>query len=132
MFGYKDVAEYYADASSAYRLKAVKTPLLCLNAMDDPFAPVSGIPMQLFSSCSNAMMVLTRQGTKNVRTSCGSGCFCLILFIIGTQMLLLFCSLLFSFFSCINMRYCYRTITIAASVLLLLLFLFYDSFSVIC
>ena len=43
MFGYRDVAHYYADASCAGSLPTVTIPLLCINAADDPIAVADGV-----------------------------------------------------------------------------------------
>lgn len=37
--GFRDAADYYAQASSLPRLRGVRRPLLLLNAVDDPFIP---------------------------------------------------------------------------------------------
>lgn len=37
--GFRDAADYYAQASSLPRLRGVRRPLLLLNAVDDPFLP---------------------------------------------------------------------------------------------
>ncbi|KAI8979669.1 Alpha/Beta hydrolase protein [Mycotypha africana] len=44
MFGYTTVNNYYRDASSCRFIEHVKIPLLCMNALDDPIAPVQSIP----------------------------------------------------------------------------------------
>lgn len=43
MFGYESVEEYYEDASSGRLMPDVRTPLLILNAEDDPIACASGL-----------------------------------------------------------------------------------------
>lgn len=41
-FGYKDVDDYYKDATLHNKLHKISVPLLCLSAADDPFQPLEG------------------------------------------------------------------------------------------
>jgi predicted alpha/beta-fold hydrolase len=41
-FGYKDVNDYYANASMHDKLHKIEVPMLCLNAKDDPVQPYEG------------------------------------------------------------------------------------------
>jgi len=42
--GFKDVADYWHRASAKPLLKSIEVPALVLNALDDPFVPVSSLP----------------------------------------------------------------------------------------
>jgi len=46
-FGYKDVDDYYRAATLHNKLHMIATPVLCLNAADDPFQPLEGM-LQMF------------------------------------------------------------------------------------
>ncbi|KAL6005688.1 embryogenesis-associated protein emb8 [Asimina triloba] len=43
-FGFKSVDDYYLNSSSSISVKDVRTPLLCIQAANDPIAPSRGIP----------------------------------------------------------------------------------------
>eukprot|EP00262_Sarcandra_glabra_P002106 TRINITY_DN12365_c0_g1_i1.p1 TRINITY_DN12365_c0_g1~~TRINITY_DN12365_c0_g1_i1.p1 ORF type:complete len:375 (-),score=31.63 TRINITY_DN12365_c0_g1_i1:252-1376(-) len=45
-FGFKSVDEYYYNSSSSRSIKHVKTPLLCIQAANDPIAPSRAIPRE--------------------------------------------------------------------------------------
>ncbi|BHF84154.1 Phospholipase abhd3 [Sparganum proliferum] len=62
MFGFSSTEEYYNQASPALKLDAIKVPLLCFVAADDPFVPLSSIPLKAISQSSHVMLVLTRHG----------------------------------------------------------------------
>ena len=63
MFGYRDVDDYHSAASvSKQTFEYIKTPLLCLNAADDPFSPREQLPVQRIENCDNVAMVLTDTG----------------------------------------------------------------------
>ena len=40
--GYPSVEDYYRDASNADRVPHVRTPLIAVNTVDDPFVPKTG------------------------------------------------------------------------------------------
>lgn len=42
VFGYNNIDEYYAAGSPARKLRNLTTPVLCINAADDPFSPSDG------------------------------------------------------------------------------------------
>ncbi|KAK3242181.1 hypothetical protein CYMTET_48118 [Cymbomonas tetramitiformis] len=62
MFGYRDVHEYYQDASSARALPAVRVPLLCINALDDPIAPPENLPLAEVRSQNLVALAVTEVG----------------------------------------------------------------------
>lgn len=63
MFGYRDVDDYYTAASITHKsFESIKTPLLCLNAADDPFSPYEQIPVQRIENCENVALILTHTG----------------------------------------------------------------------
>ena len=60
--GYHSVDQYYQDASSRYRLAKIKSPLLILHALDDPFVPCSSIPRERELSKSTVLEVTPKGG----------------------------------------------------------------------
>eukprot|EP01135_Chromosphaera_perkinsii_P008023 Nk52_evm95s1073 gene=Nk52_evmTU95s1073 len=58
MHGYSSLEEYYKDADPRLRVSQVKIPLMCMSALDDPFAPVDVKKGEI----ENVVMVLTRRG----------------------------------------------------------------------
>ena len=61
-FGYKDVEEYYSNATIHDKLHLIDVPLLCLSAADDPFQPVHAIPLKEISETKNVAVVVTSRG----------------------------------------------------------------------
>ena len=53
---------YYAASGSKHRLPAVRVPLLCVQAEDDPIAVDSAIPRDAISANANCMLVTTKTG----------------------------------------------------------------------
>ncbi|KAM4705978.1 phospholipase ABHD3 [Rhinophrynus dorsalis] len=62
MFGYPTNDHYYTDASPCHRVKSIKIPVLCLNAMDDVFSPANAIPVESAKQNPNVALVLTAYG----------------------------------------------------------------------
>lgn len=62
MFGYESCDHYYHEASLHYKLHAIRVPVLTLNAADDPFMPLSGIPVEEALINDNIAMVITSYG----------------------------------------------------------------------
>ncbi|CAL1684315.1 unnamed protein product [Lasius platythorax] len=61
-FGYKNVDEYYRDATLDEKLHLIEVPTLCLNAADDPFQPLKAIPLKEISKTKNVATVITSRG----------------------------------------------------------------------
>ncbi|KAG2398169.1 Embryogenesis-associated protein [Vigna angularis] len=61
-FGFKSVDEYYSNSSSSDSIKHVKTPLLCIQAANDPIAPNRGIPREDIKENPNCLLVVTPKG----------------------------------------------------------------------
>ncbi|KAK4262949.1 hypothetical protein QN277_028436 [Acacia crassicarpa] len=61
-FGFKSVDEYYSKSSSADSIKYVQTPLLCIQAANDPIAPSRGIPREDIKENPNCLLIVTPKG----------------------------------------------------------------------
>jgi len=61
-FGYKNVEEYYSNASLHDKLHLIEVPTLCLSAADDPFQPLQAIPLKEISQTKNVAVVVTSRG----------------------------------------------------------------------
>ncbi|XP_003394689.1 phospholipase ABHD3 [Bombus terrestris] len=61
-FGYKNVEEYYSNATIHDKLHLIDVPLLCLSAADDPFQPFQAIPVKEISETKNVAVVVTSRG----------------------------------------------------------------------
>ncbi|XP_027355507.1 embryogenesis-associated protein EMB8 [Abrus precatorius] len=61
-FGFKSVDEYYSNSSSSDSIKHVKTPLLCIQAANDPIAPYRGIPREDIKENPNCLLIVTSKG----------------------------------------------------------------------
>ncbi|XP_057339761.1 phospholipase ABHD3 isoform X1 [Microplitis mediator] len=61
-FGYKDVNEYYANATLHKKLHSIHVPLLCLTAADDPFQPFDVIPLKEAKESKSIAFLITSHG----------------------------------------------------------------------
>ncbi|GJU25204.1 embryogenesis-associated protein EMB8-like protein [Tanacetum coccineum] len=61
-FGLKSADEFYQKISSLDSIKHVCTPLLCIQAANDPIAPARGIPRQDIEDNPNCMLIVTPKG----------------------------------------------------------------------
>ncbi|WOL07013.1 embryogenesis-associated protein EMB8 [Canna indica] len=61
-FGFKSVDDYYFNSSSSNSIGCVCTPLLCIQADNDPIAPSRGIPREEIKENPNCLLIVTPQG----------------------------------------------------------------------
>ncbi|KAK7866133.1 hypothetical protein R5R35_004782 [Gryllus longicercus] len=61
-FGFKDVEDYYTQATIHTKIDKIQVPLLCLSAADDPFQPLDAIPVDAANESSNVAIVITARG----------------------------------------------------------------------
>ncbi|XP_072021246.1 phospholipase ABHD3-like [Amphiura filiformis] len=62
MFGYRDCESYYEEANLAGKMHKIQVPTLFMSAADDPFAPLSSIPVEEMKQQDNILLVATRYG----------------------------------------------------------------------
>ncbi|PZC73396.1 hypothetical protein B5X24_HaOG209563 [Helicoverpa armigera] len=61
-FGFGSVDAYYAAASLRDKLAAVRVPLLCLCAADDPFQPLGAMPLEEAREAERVALLVTARG----------------------------------------------------------------------
>ncbi|XP_076881400.1 embryogenesis-associated protein EMB8-like [Bidens hawaiensis] len=61
-FGFKTVDEYLQNSCSANYIKHVRTPLLCIQARNDPIAPDKAIPRDDIKENPNCLLIVTPKG----------------------------------------------------------------------
>ncbi len=61
-FGFPDVDAYYRASGSSQRLPAVRVPLLCVQAADDPIAVDAAVPRAAAAANPNVAMIVTPSG----------------------------------------------------------------------
>ncbi|KAK9053084.1 hypothetical protein SSX86_029714 [Deinandra increscens subsp. villosa] len=61
-FGFKSVDEYLQNSCSANYIKYVRTPLLCIQAKNDPIAPDRAIPREDIKENPNCLLIVTPKG----------------------------------------------------------------------
>jgi predicted alpha/beta-fold hydrolase len=62
MSNYSTVNNYYRDGSCARVIEKVRIPLLCINALDDPIAPVQSIPIDEIKVNPYIILAVTQHG----------------------------------------------------------------------
>ncbi|CAI9573277.1 unnamed protein product [Staurois parvus] len=62
VFGYRSCDDYYHHASPCNKLGKVRTPVLCVNAEDDPFSPPQAIPVNEALANPNVALLITAHG----------------------------------------------------------------------
>lgn len=62
MFGYRNADHYYTEASPYGKIDKIKIPTLCLNAADDPFAPLKTLPLTSASKSSHVAIAVPQYG----------------------------------------------------------------------
>ncbi|GMI85258.1 hypothetical protein like AT3G50790 [Hibiscus trionum] len=60
--GYKSVDEYYSNSCSCHVVQHVRIPLLCIQAANDPIAPIEATPHEDIKENPNCMLIVTPQG----------------------------------------------------------------------
>ena len=65
LHGFKSRQVYFEKASCSQRIKDIKTPTLCLNALDDPLIRANGIAYEPFKKNPNVALATTKYGGHN-------------------------------------------------------------------
>ncbi|XP_021288681.1 embryogenesis-associated protein EMB8 [Herrania umbratica] len=60
--GFKSVDDYYSNSCSCHVIQHVRIPLLCIQAANDPIAPIEGTPREDIKGNPNCMLIVTPQG----------------------------------------------------------------------
>ncbi|CEM20095.1 unnamed protein product [Vitrella brassicaformis CCMP3155] len=60
--GHRTAQEYYTEASSARYVESIKTPLLAINALDDPVVHPSSLPRAQILANPNIILITTDRG----------------------------------------------------------------------
>jgi predicted alpha/beta-fold hydrolase len=61
-YGFRDVEQYYTEASSKVWLKSIRIPTLILNAIDDPICSIDGLPTDDILKNPSIIAVRTLEG----------------------------------------------------------------------
>ncbi|KAG0488587.1 hypothetical protein HPP92_007398 [Vanilla planifolia] len=61
-FGFKSVGDYYLNSSSSNSILHVRTPLLCIQAANDPIAPARAIPLEEIKENPHCLLIITPKG----------------------------------------------------------------------
>lgn len=62
IFGFNNIDDYYESSCLVDKLAGIKTPLLAINAADDPFQPFSSIPVKEIMDNQHIAVVVTSRG----------------------------------------------------------------------
>ena len=76
VFKYSSVEEYYRDATNAWRIAEIKTPMIAMNAADDPINPEYGACVATYVQLHQFLFLCTVYAPH---LSVGSLCICHVL-----------------------------------------------------
>ena len=62
LYGYKDKADYYYQASSVHRMPSIKIPTVVMQAMDDPIVVPQCIAQDVFDNNPNLALLTSQYG----------------------------------------------------------------------
>ncbi|GMF45278.1 unnamed protein product [Phytophthora fragariaefolia] len=63
MHGFRDLESYWAANDPMRDVARLRTPLLCINALDDPVCTKETIPYHQFTDKPHAMLLVTSEGS---------------------------------------------------------------------